>query len=107
MKQLDLKMRDRLEWCDVKLLLVFCFSLILKGGKLSRAVLTLVLSDSDDSEEDNLDGIKSAMESITSAFRAPLEDKGVNLSSLHDKIEEKLSTMQEGTSQGMLSESLV
>ena len=46
------------------------------------------MSDSDDNEEDNLDGIKSAMESITSAFRAPLEVKGVNLSSLHDEIEE-------------------
>ena len=35
-----------------------------------------------------MDGIKSAMENITSAFRVPLEAKGVNLSSLHDEIEE-------------------
>ena len=28
------------------------------------------------------------MESITSAFRVPLEAKGVNLLSLHDEIEE-------------------
>lgn len=32
--------------------------------------------------------IKSAMESITSAFRVPLEAKVVNLSSLYDEIEE-------------------
>ena len=37
------------------------------------------MSDSDDGEEDNLDGIKSAIKRITSEFRAPLEDKGVKL----------------------------
>ena len=86
LKQLDLKMRDRLEWSDVKLLYSI---LIFIDGKLSRACsINTGMSDSDDREEDNLDGIKSAMESITSAFRVPLEAKVVNLSSLYDEIEE-------------------
>ena len=86
LKQLDLKMRDRLEWSDVKLLYSI---LIFIDGKLSRTCsINTGMLDSDDREEDNLDGIKSAMESITSAFRVPLEAKVVNLSSLYDDIEE-------------------
>ena len=37
------------------------------------------MSDGNDNEVDNLDGIKSAMEDIISTFRAPLDAKGVNL----------------------------
>ena len=60
-----------------------------QGWQLKSSCTNNGMSDSDGGEDDNLNGIKSALESITSAFRAPLEAsaKGVNLSSLHDEIE--------------------
>ena len=86
LKQLDLKMRDRLKWSDVlRSILLFIDT---QGWQVKSSSTNTGMSDSDGDEEDNLDGIKSALESITSAFRAPLETKGVNLSSLHDEIEE-------------------
>ena len=87
LKQLDLKMRDRLEWSDVKLLCSILLFIDTQGWQVKSSSTDTGMSDSDDGE-DNLDRIKSAMESITSAFRVPLEAKGVNLSSLHDEIEE-------------------
>ena len=88
LKQLDLKMRDRLEWSDVKLLRSILLFIDTQGWQVKSSRTDTGMSDSDDGGEDNLDGIKSAMENITSAFRVPLEAKGVNLSSLHDEIEE-------------------
>ena len=88
LKQLDLKMRDRLEWSDVKLLRSILLFTDTQGWQVKLSSTNTGMSDSDDGEGGNLDGIKSAMESITSAFRVPLEAKGVNLSSFHDEIEE-------------------
>ena len=88
LKQLDLKMRDRLKWSDVKLLRSILLFIDTQGWQVKSSSTNTGMSDSDGGEEDNLDGIKSALESITSAFRAPLEAKEVNLSSLHDEIEE-------------------
>ena len=81
-------MRDRLEWSDVKLLHSILLFIDTQGWQVKSSSTDTGMSNSDDGGEDNLDGIKSAMESITSAFRVPLEAKGVNLSSLHDEIEE-------------------
>ena len=81
-------MRDRLEWSDVKLLHSILLFIDTQGWQVKSSSTNTGMSDSDGVEEDNLDGIKSALESITSTFRAPLEAKEVNLSSLHDEIEE-------------------
>ena len=88
LKQLDLKMRDRLELSDVKPLHSILLFVDTQGWQVESSCTNTGMSDSDSGEEDNLDGIKSALESITSAFRAPLEAKGVNSSFLHDEIEE-------------------
>ena len=88
LKELDLKMRDRLEWSDVKLLRSILVFIDTQGWQAKSSSTSGDMSDSNDGEEGNLDGIKSALECIISAFRDPLEAKGVNLSSLHDEIEE-------------------
>lgn len=88
MKQLDLKMKDRLEWSDMKLLRSILLFIDTQRWQMKSSRTYTGMSDSYDSEEDDPDGIKSALESITSAFRNPLEGEGVNLSSLYDEIEE-------------------
>ena len=67
MKQLDLKMRDRLEWSDVKLLRSILLFIDTQGWQVKLSSTNTGMS------EDNLDGVKSAMENTTSAFRVPLK----------------------------------
>ena len=67
MKQLDLKMRDRLEWSDVKLLRSILLFIDTQGWQVKLSSTNTGMS------EDNLDGVKSAMENTISAFRVPLE----------------------------------
>ena len=67
MKQLDLKMRDRLEWSDVKLLHSILLFIDTQGWQVKLSSTNTGMS------EDNLDRVKSAMENTTSGFRVPLE----------------------------------
>jgi len=67
LKQLDLKMRDRLEWSDVKLLRSILLFIDTQGWQVKLSSTNTGMS------EDNLDGVKSAMENTTSAFRVPLK----------------------------------
>ena len=71
-------MRARLEWSDVDLM---------------RSILlfldTQSWQDSDGSStDDRLSEIKAAVVSITDVFRAPLEAKGADLTSILDEIED-------------------
>lgn len=65
LKQLGLKMRDRLEWLNVKLLRGILLFTDTQGWQMKSSSTNTSMSDSDDNEVDNLDEIKSAMESIT------------------------------------------
>lgn len=67
MKQLDLKMRDRLEWSDVKLLRSILLFIDTQGWQVKLSSTNTGMS------EDNLDEVKSAMENTISVFRVPLE----------------------------------
>ena len=78
LKSLDDRMRARLEWSDVDLM---------------RSILlfldTQSWQDSDGSStDDRLSEIKAAVVSITDVFRAPLEAKGADLTSILDEIED-------------------
>ena len=67
LKQLDLKMRDRLEWSDVKLLRSILLFIDTQGWQVKLSSTNTGMS------EDNLAGVKSAMENTISAFRVHLE----------------------------------
>ena len=60
-------MRDRLEWSDVKLLRSILLFIDTQGWQVKLSSTNTGMS------EDNLDGVKSAMENTTSAFRVPLK----------------------------------
>ena len=51
-------MRDRLEWSDMKLLHSTLLFIDIQGWQVKSSSTNTGMSDSDDSEEDNLDGIK-------------------------------------------------
>lgn len=93
LKQLDLKMRDWLEWSDVKLLCNILLFIDTQGWQVKSSSTNTSMSDSDD----NLDGIKSAMESITSLSELSLRLKGLTCCPFGMKLK-KLLTTQEGTS---------
>ena len=82
LQKLDSKMRERLEWTDVKLLR----SILVFLDTCSWAVG----ASSDTSEEmaDDMADIRAAVEHIITVFRKPLEAKGACLSSLDDELEE-------------------
>ena len=78
LSSLDQKMRVRLEWSDVDLI---------------RSILLFLDTQSwqdceENSADDRMSEIKSAVLSLAEVFRAPLEAKGVNLSSIVDEIED-------------------
>ena len=82
LERLTEKMRERLEWSDTGLLralLVF-----LETQSWMKRNVTSDESDSDPS----LAELKAAIELISTQFRDPLEAAGVNVSSLHDEIED-------------------
>ena len=82
LQKLDSKMRERLEWTDVKLLR----SILVFLDTCSWAVG----ASSDTSEEmaDDMADVRAAVEHIITVFRKPLEAKGACLSSLDDELEE-------------------
>ena len=78
LSSLDQQMRVRLEWSDVDLM---------------RSILLILDTQSwqdleENSSDDRMSEIKSAVVSLTQFFRAPLEAKGVDLSSILDEIED-------------------
>lgn len=79
LRSLDDKMRDRLEWSDVDLMRSILLFLDTQSWQDSEG------SSADD---DHLSEIKSALISITDVFRAPLEAKGADLTSILDEIED-------------------
>lgn len=85
LKRLDEKMRDRLEWSDVKMLRSILVFIDTQGW---QATSSPTLESDEVLSDDHLDNIKSAIDYIVSVFREPLQAKNVLLSSLHDEIEE-------------------
>ncbi len=81
--QLD-KMRERLEWSDVKMLRAILVFLDTESWSLSTRTGR---SDSEDEAHDLVE-IREAVEYITSHFREPLEAKGVDLANIPDEAEE-------------------
>ena len=70
-------MRDRLEWSDVKLLHSILIFVDTQGWQAKSNSTDTGVSDCED-ETDTLEEIKLAVDYIISAFRAPLETKGMN-----------------------------
>ena len=85
LQKLDGKMRERLEWTDMKLLR----SILVFLDTCSWGVPG-VGSSNETREEmtDDMPEIREAMEHVISVFREPLEAKGACLSSLDDELEE-------------------
>ena len=79
-KQLDDKLRERLEWSDVRMLRAIAVFLNTQSWQCTAV-------GSDTEMGDNAE-IKIALEYISSHFREPLEAKGINLSGIQDEIEE-------------------
>ena len=79
LKSLDERMRARLEWSDVDLMrsiLLFLDTQSWQG------------SEGSSNDDDRLSEIKLALVNITDVFRAPLEAKGADLTSIVDEIED-------------------
>ena len=73
-------MRTRLEWSDVNFMRSVLLFLDTQSWQDSEAESS--------NEDDRLSEIKSALVSITDVFRAPLEAKGADLTSILDEIED-------------------
>ena len=80
-KSLDDHMRARLEWSDVNVTRSILLVLDTQSWQLSN-------ESEDISDDDRLTEIKSALLSIIDVFRAPLEAKGADLTSILDEIED-------------------
>ena len=74
-------MRARLEWSDVNVMRSILLVLDTRSWQLSN-------ESEDISDDDRLTEIKSALLSIIDVFRAPLEAKGADLTSILDEIED-------------------
>lgn len=91
LKCLDEKMRDRLEWSDVKLLRSILVFIDTQGWQTKTRIPSDTSEvDSDETEvvDDVMAEIQSAVEFVASVFREPLQAKNVVLSTLHDEVEE-------------------
>lgn len=82
LQRLDRRMRERLEWTDVKLLR----SILAFLDTCSWA--TRSSNGTREETEDDMAGIRQAVEHIITVFREPLEAKGACLSALDDELEE-------------------
>ena len=80
-KSLDDHMRARLEWSDVNVMRSILLVLDTQSWQLSN-------ESEDISDDDRLTEIKSALLSIIDVFRAPLEAKGADLTSILDEIKD-------------------
>ena len=77
LKSLDDQMRARLEWSDIDLKRSILFFLDTQSWQDPK----------EGSDDDRLSETKSALLNITDVFRAPLEAKGADLTSIVDEIE--------------------
>lgn len=85
LERLDERMRERLEWSDVKMLRAILLVLDTRSwASPSRGAL----DDSDDEIDDDTAEVKEAVEYITTSFREPLEAAGVTLATIQDEAEE-------------------
>ena len=80
LKSLDEHMRARLEWSDVHLMRSILLFLDTQSWQDSEGVSS--------GDGDRLSEIKAALVNITDVFRAPLEAKGADLTSILDEIED-------------------
>ena len=78
LNSLNEQMRARLEWSDVDLMRSILLFLDTQSWQDSEG----------SSKDDRMSEIKSALLSLTEVFRAPLEAKGADLSSILDEIED-------------------
>lgn len=88
--RLDDKMRERLQWSDVKLLhslLVFLETQSWLKRSLHRTDLAEGDEDDDDSSDSSLDDVKESVDYLATHFRLPLEAKGIALATLQDEAE--------------------
>ena len=87
LKCLDERMRDRLEWSDITMLRSVLVFIDTHGWQAKTSPSNS--SESDETEVDNvLTEIQSAVQFIASVFEEPLQAKKVDLSALHDEVEE-------------------
>ena len=90
LQKLDGKMRERLEWTDVKLLRSILVFLDTCSWTAPVRVVRRSSSSSDTEEEEEADDkaeIRAAVEHVITVFRHPLEAKGASLSSIDDELE--------------------
>ena len=88
--RLDDKMRERLQWSDVKLLralLVFLETQSWLKRSLHRTDVAESDEDDDDSSDSSLDEVKESVDYLATHFRLPLEAKGIALATLQDEAE--------------------
>ena len=83
-KQLEVRMKTRLEWSDLEMLRAILVFLDTKSWSTSPSADTMETSEN----TDDLEEIRKAVEYVTSQFRQPLEAKGVDLTSIQDQVEE-------------------
>ena len=87
LKCLDERMRDRLEWSYITMLQSILVFIDTQGWQAKTS--PSYSSESDETEVDNvLTEIQSAVQFIASVFEEPLQAKKVDLSALHDEVEE-------------------
>ena len=82
--QLDGKIRERLQWSDMRLLRSILVFLDTRTWALYERQRIL----DDATEQGNMDDIITATDYILSLFRVPLEAKGACLSSFNDELED-------------------
>ena len=85
-KQLEVRMKTRLEWSDLEMLRAILVFLDTKSWSTSPSVDTMVTSEN----TDDLEEIRKAVEYITSQFRQPFEAKGIDLTSIEDQVEKSV-----------------
>ena len=85
LQKLDGKMKERLEWTDVKLLRSI---LVFLDTRSWAAPAVGSSSETRKEMTDDMAEIREAVEHVISVFREPLEAKGACLSSLDDELEE-------------------
>lgn len=86
--RLDDKMRERLQWSDIKLLCALLVFLETQSwSKRSLEHTDVAESDEDDSSDSSLDEVKKSVDYLATLFRLPLEAKGIALATLQDEAE--------------------
>ena len=88
LKSLDNEMRARLEWSDVDLMRSVLVFLDTQSWQELDGSLHHKGEEEEEMDDDHLGEIRAAVLSITDLFRAPLEARGVDLTSILDEVED-------------------